>query len=114
MKSRIAAEGVGAGGVGPVPGGLIACGWGRGTVGSGGKAAAAGETGGGSQAAPAVAGKSWEAPGAEAGDAARDAGGATGWGATTRGSGCGATVVGTGESGLPQKPQNLAPAGNVR
>ena len=114
MKSRIAAEGVGAGAVGPVPGGLIACGWGRGTGGSGGKAAAVGETGGGSQAAPAVAGKSWEAPGAKAGDAALgDAGGATGWGATASGSGGGATAVGRGESGLPQKPQNLAPAGNV-
>jgi hypothetical protein len=114
VKSRFAAEGVGAGGVGPATGGLIACSWGRGTGGSGGKAAAAGETGGGSQAAPAVAGKNWEAPGAKAGDAALgDAGGAAGWGATARGSGGGATAVGTGESGLPQKPQNLAPAGNV-
>jgi len=114
VKSRFAAERVGAGGVGPAPGGLIACGWGRGTGGSGGKAGAAGETGSGSQAAPAAAGKNWETPGAEAGDAALGgAGGATGWGATARGSGCGATAVGTGESGLPQKPQNLAPAGNV-
>ena len=114
MKSRFAAEGVGAGGVGTATGGLIACGWGRGTGGSGGKAAGAGETGGGSQSAPAVAGKNWEAPGAKPGDATLgDAGGATGWGATARGSGDGATAVGTGESGMPQKPQNLAPAGNV-
>jgi len=114
VKSRFAAEGVGAGGVGTATGGLIACGWGRGTGGSGGKAAGAGETGGGSQSAPAVAGKNWEAPGAKPGDATLgDAGGATGWGATARGSGDGATAVGTGESGMPQKPQNLAPAGNV-
>jgi hypothetical protein len=114
VKSRSAAAGVGAGGVGPAPGDLITCGWGRGTGGSVGKAAAVGETGDGSQAAPGAAGKSWEAPGAKAGDAAfGNAGGAAGWGDTARGSGCGATAVGTGESGLPQKPQNLAPAGNV-
>jgi hypothetical protein len=84
----------------------------------GGMGAGAASFGGGgccaARGGPATAGDSRETPGAAAcGAILGGMGGATGWGATGRGGCCGRFAWAVAGSGVPQKPQNLLPAGNA-
>ena len=101
------------GGAGRAIGGLIAGDWERATGGAEAKVAAFEEEGCWSpQADPAGAGISPDILGAVTCDAAfGDAGGPACGGTAAHVCGCGTVAGAPAESGMPQKPQNLLPAG---